>query len=141
MRILISRFSRLSEIVHPFGDIFRHDYPLEVFLSQPISGVLIFGLCGILQPLEPQLGIVDFWIMREQEFSQLIWCCRVALPCGLLEPVKSFHAVRDQHGTVLVEFSDEVLGVEVAAFGFFYELYCRIMTLCHGCGVILGNHP
>lgn len=29
LRILISRFSGLSEIVHPFGDIFRHDYPLR----------------------------------------------------------------------------------------------------------------
>ena len=31
-----------------------------------------------------QLGIVDFWIMREQEFSQLIRCCRVALPSGMV---------------------------------------------------------
>ena len=46
-----------------------------------------------------------------------------------------------EDGTVLVEFSDEVLGVEVAAFGFFYELYCRIVTLCHRCSIILGNHP
>ena len=65
----------------------------------------------------------------------------MTLPRRLLKPVESFHTVRGQDGTVLVEFASEILGVEVASFGFLYEPRCCNISLCHRGGVIFSDDP
>lgn len=65
----------------------------------------------------------------------------MALLRCLIKPVEGFHTIWDQHRAIQVQFTSEVLGVEVTAFGFFYELCCCGIALCHGCGVITGNDP
>lgn len=125
--VLVPSFSGLGEVERRLGDILFYNLTLEIFLAQPVGGVTIFILCGTLQPLDTQLRVMDFWIMGEQQLSQFVLRCWVALPCGLLEPVEGFRTVRDQHRAVLIDLADEILSMEFAVFRFRKELRCRIV--------------
>ena len=111
LSILVSDFSGLGEVARCLDGGRWYDVAFEIFLAQPVGSVFFFIVCGTLQPPDSQLGVMVFRITGEQQFSLLVLCCRMALPCRLLEPVEGFHAFRDQHRTVLVEFAGQVLGV------------------------------
>ena len=64
--VLVPGFSALGEVSYRFSGVLRYDFTFKILLAQPIGGVAIFILCGVLQPLDSQTWIVDFRILGEQ---------------------------------------------------------------------------
>ena len=93
--VLISNFSRLFKAVYRLSGILCNDLTLEIFLAEPIGCAVASIVSGILQPLHPQLRIVNFWVVGEQNLSHFILRYRMALSCRQIKPIERLYTVRD----------------------------------------------
>ena len=112
----------------------------EIFLAQPVGGVVAAALRRPFQPVEPLRRILQFWIIREEQLAQCILRRRMILPRRQFQIVLCFFRVQNQQPAVTIEDSDQVLCVSVTAVRQRLHLLCGFVTLLQRQGFVC-RHP
>ena len=95
--------------------VFRCVLPAEIFLAQPVGGVVTAVLCCPFQPVEPLRRILYFRIIREEELAKRILRRRMILLRSQSQIVLCFFRVRNQQPAIAIEDASQILRIPVAA--------------------------
>ena len=70
--ILVSGLSGLGEVLHRFVGVLSDDFAFELLFAQSVGRAIAPVVGGILQPLDSQIGVMHFWIIREVQLPKSI---------------------------------------------------------------------
>ena len=118
---------------------FRCVLPTEIFLAQPVGGVVAAVLRCPFQPVESLCRILYFRIIREEQLAQCILCRRMILPRSQFQIVLCLFRVRNQQPAITIENSGQVLCVSIAAVCQRFQLLCGFVAFLQRQGFV-GRH-
>ena len=119
--------------------VFWHIFAAEIFLSQPVGGVIVAVVNRAFQPIDALGRIVHVCIVGEIQLAEGILRRVQVLLGGAFQQLLRFGCVRYQQSAVTVRRADDVLRVGVAVLRKLLQLLCCLVTLCQRKALIVRH--
>lgn len=136
LRVGIALLGSHAHIFRCAFRVFRCVLSAEIFLAQPVGGVVAAALRRPFQPIEPLRGILYFRIIREEQLAQCILRCCMILLRSQFQIVLCLFRIRNQQPAITIENPGQVLRVPIAAVCQRFQLLCGFIAILQRQGLV-----
>ena len=129
----------LPQVFHRSRSVLWHIFVTEIFLSQPVGGVIVAVVRRAFQPVNAFGRIVNVCIIGEIQLAEGVLRRIDFLFCRALQELLRFGRVRYQQSAVTVRRADDVLGMSIACIRKLLQLLRRFIPFLQRVTLIVGH--